>query len=42
MKKQTKNDKLDEKLSMEHGKESKHKQTMKDRRHEHKAMKKGK
>lgn len=34
MKKQTKSDKLDEKLGMKHGKESLHKQSMKDRRHE--------
>lgn len=34
MKKQTKKDKMDESLGMKHGKESKHKQSMKDRRHE--------
>jgi hypothetical protein len=36
MKKQTKNDKMDEMLSMKNGKESSKKQTLKDRRHESK------
>jgi len=36
MKKQTKKDKLDEKLSMKHGKEGTKKQSMADRRHESK------
>jgi len=40
MKSQTKKDKMDESLGMKHGKESKHKETMKDRRHESSAMKK--
>jgi hypothetical protein len=46
MKHQTKKDKMDESLSMKHGKESKHKQSMKSRRDEsegaskHKKMKK--
>ncbi len=40
MKAQTKKDKMDESLGMKHGKESKHKETMKDRRHESAAMKK--
>ena len=38
MKKQTKSDKLDEKLSMKHGKEKMHKESMKDRRHESEGM----
>jgi hypothetical protein len=42
MKAQIKKDKLDESLGMKHGKESKHKQSMKDRRHESKGMKKEK
>jgi hypothetical protein len=40
MKHQTKKDKVDESLGMKHGKESKHQQPMKDRRHESEAMKK--
>lgn len=40
MKKQTHKDKLDEKLGMKHGKEYKHKQSMKDRRHESEGAKK--
>lgn len=40
MKSQTKKDKLDESLGMKHGKESIHKQSMKDRRHESISMKK--
>jgi hypothetical protein len=42
MKKQNKKDKLDEHLGAKDGKESKHKQSMADRRHESKAMQKGK
>jgi hypothetical protein len=42
MKHQGKKDKLDEKLGMKHGKESMHKQTMKDRRDESTAMTKKK
>lgn len=42
MKQQTKKDKLDESLGMKHGKESKHKQSMKDRRHESEGMSKKK
>lgn len=38
VKKQTKKDKMDEHLGMKHGKEAKHKQSMKSRRHEEKAM----
>lgn len=41
MKKQTAKDKLDERLSMKHGKESSKKQSMADRRHESKGAKKG-
>lgn len=40
MKKQNKKDKMDESLSMKHGKESTKKQTFKDRRDESKGMKK--
>ncbi|MEN6512254.1 MAG: DUF6496 domain-containing protein [Chloroherpetonaceae bacterium] len=40
MKHQTKKDKMDESLGMRLGKESKHKQTMKDRRHESEGAKK--
>lgn len=40
MKKQTKKDKMDESLSMKHGKESTKKQSFKDRRDESKGMKK--
>lgn len=40
MKHQTKKDKMDESLGMKHGKESQHKQSMKDRRHESEAAKK--
>jgi hypothetical protein len=36
MHKQGKNARMDESLGMKHGKESKHKQSMKDRRHESK------
>lgn len=42
MKKQSKADKLDEKLGMKDGKESSKKQSMKSRRDESKGMKKGK
>ena len=42
MKHQGKKDKLDEKLAMKHGKESMHKQPMKDRRDESVAMTKKK
>ncbi len=38
MKKQSKKDKMDEYLGAKHGKESKHKQSMKSRRHEMKGM----
>jgi len=40
MKKQSDKSRLDERLGMKDGKESKKKQTMKDRRHESKGMKK--
>lgn len=40
MKHQTKKDKMDEHLGAKHGKESKHKQSMKDRRHESEGAKK--
>lgn len=40
MKKQSHKDKIDESLGMHHGKESKHEQSMKDRRHESKGAKK--
>lgn len=40
MKKQTKKDKMDEMLSMKHGKESGKKQSFKDRRDESKGAKK--
>lgn len=42
MKKQSHKDKMDESLGERHGKESKHKQSMKDRRHESEGMKKKK
>lgn len=42
MKHQSKKDKLDESLGMRHGKESKHKLSMKDRRHESMGAKKKK
>ena len=41
MKKQTKADRMDESLSMKHGKESSKKQSMASRRHESKGAKKG-
>lgn len=41
MKKQTKKDKMDESLSMKHGKESMKKQSMKDRRDESEGAKMG-
>lgn len=40
MKKQSHKDKMDEHLGAKHGKEAKHKQSMKDRRHEMEGMKK--
>lgn len=40
MKKQSHKDKMDEHLGAKHGKEAKHKQSMKSRRHEMEAMKK--
>jgi len=42
MKKQSHKDKMDESLGERHGKESKHKQSMKDRCHESEGMKKKK
>lgn len=42
MKKQTRKDKMDESLSMRHGKESTKKQSFADRRHESEGMKKAK